>query len=487
VSEGDDLLKDLERLAERSKSSVFVNDSVDYTANTSVRRSLLEKLTLIHNQTADKYSQVTYFGSISAAVIRSHKGVLSPHNLVLDIENSDARLEIAIRMNPESGWLAIDSLYDRSLYFNEYEDRYNVLYAALERGDLDDCLGYTPEILIHSIMGLSGELLPRLGIDPIKGQTYQSLKSSAKPHRKMDYSPLVTAVNTTIEALSHRGEPNPAPTVMDDQQSTNTPPKGKGTIIGLTDSELGLSVGVVTREQILAMGINTEGQVIVTEVFHGSPAHVAGVMGCESILGIGASETRYGGDILLGINDSPVKTIQDFITISQRKERVSSLRVFRKNSVVDLQVFVHAEKQLTQMDGNSNGKVVEGMTGAAKAETHGEAPTALPEPIGIEGYTLTEEIASQMGLGKETRGVFVSGILPNSLAEKAGIRGGTTPVVFQGKKVMLGGDIIYGIEDIAVNNSDELRHYLNKYHVHGTKIKLNVLRNGVKVGIEIVY
>ena len=52
---------------------------------------------------------------------------------------------------------------------------------------------------------------------------------------------------------------------------------------------------------------------------------------------------------------------------------------------------------------------------------------------------------------------------------------------------MLGGDIIYGIEDIAVNNSDELRHYLNQYHVHGTKIKLNVLRNGVKVGIEIVY
>jgi len=137
------------------------------------------------------------------------------------------------------------------------------------------------------------------------------------------------------------------------------------------------------------------------------------------------------------------------------------------------------------MDSNSNGKVVEGMTGAAKAETN--APTSLPEPIGIEGYTLTEEIATQMGLGKETRGVFVSGILPNSLAEKTGIRAGTTSVIFNDKQVMLGGDIIYGIEDIAVNNSDELRHYLNQYHVHGTKIKLNVLRNGVKVGIEIVY
>ena len=151
----------------------------------------------------------------------------------------------------------------------------------------------------------------RLGINPIKGQTYQSLKSSAKPHRKMDYSPLVTAVNTTMEALSHRGEGNPAPTIMNSQQSTNTPLKGNGTIIGSTDSELGLSVGVVTREQILAMGINTEGQVIVTEVFQGSPAHDAGVRGCESILRIGASETRYGGDILLGINDSPVNTIQD--------------------------------------------------------------------------------------------------------------------------------------------------------------------------------
>jgi S1-C subfamily serine protease len=107
--------------------------------------------------------------------------------------------------------------------------------------------------------------------------------------------------------------------------------------------------------------------------------------------------------------------------------------------------------------------------------------------IGMITFTLNDEIASDMGLEKGTSGVLVIGVLPNSLAEKAGLRAGTKPAVFGGTKGMLGGDIISGIEDTPLNNIEEMKNYLVQYHTQGTKIKFNVLRDGKPVDIELVY
>ncbi len=107
--------------------------------------------------------------------------------------------------------------------------------------------------------------------------------------------------------------------------------------------------------------------------------------------------------------------------------------------------------------------------------------------VGIVGYTLTEEIASHMGLEKETRGALVIGVLPNSIAEKAGLRAGTTPAVLDGTKCMLGGDIIIAVDDKTINNMRELTGYLSLYHKPGTKIKFRVLRNRKPIEIALVY
>jgi hypothetical protein len=111
----------------------------------------------------------------------------------------------------------------------------------------------------------------------------------------------------------------------------------------------------------------------------------------------------------------------------------------------------------------------------------------VPGGVGIVGYTLTEEIASYMGLEKETRGALVIGVLPNSIAEKAGLRAGTTPAVLDGIKCMLGGDIIIAVEDKTINNMRELTEYLSLYHKPGTKIKFRVLRNRKPIEIALVY
>lgn len=53
-----------------------------------------------------------------------------------------------------------------------------------------------------------------------------------------------------------------------------------------------------------------------------------------------------------------------------------------------------------------------------------EVETGIPidNIVGITGFTLNDEIASYMGVAKETRGVLVINVFPNSIAEKAGLR-----------------------------------------------------------------
>jgi hypothetical protein len=111
----------------------------------------------------------------------------------------------------------------------------------------------------------------------------------------------------------------------------------------------------------------------------------------------------------------------------------------------------------------------------------------ISDNIGLVLYTVNKEIALSMGLGEETRGILVGDFITNSIAEKAVLRAGALPTVLNDTKAMLIGDIIKGIEDIPLNNAEELKHYLSLYHLRGTKIKFNVVRNGKPVDVELVY
>jgi S1-C subfamily serine protease len=83
-----------------------------------------------------------------------------------------------------------------------------------------------------------------------------------------------------------------------------------------------------------------------------------------------------------------------------------------------------------------------------------------------------------------TEGFLVEVVEPNSPAGLAGITGGKMPVKFGSRSLILGGDIIVAIDDVALKDVDSLRRGLDAVRI-GNRIKLTVFRRGKTFTTEI--
>lgn len=115
--------------------------------------------------------------------------------------------------------------------------------------------------------------------------------------------------------------------------------------------------------------------------------------------------------------------------------------------------------------------------------------------IGVAGSDVTPEIALKLGL-EEARGYLVIDVVMGSPADRAGIRGGDMPVAIgdvpglQGQGpdnfIELGGDIILGVDDQAVNKIDDLLSYIEGEKKVGDTVTLTVYRDGQIIPIDVV-
>ncbi|MCS6840583.1 MAG: trypsin-like peptidase domain-containing protein [Roseiflexus sp.] len=74
------------------------------------------------------------------------------------------------------------------------------------------------------------------------------------------------------------------------------------------------------------------------------------------------------------------------------------------------------------------------------------------------------------------QGVLITEVVPNSPAERAGLRGGTRRVVVGGRELPVGGDIIIAINGQPVRDSDELVSYLELETSVGDTVVVTVQR-----------
>jgi serine protease Do len=105
--------------------------------------------------------------------------------------------------------------------------------------------------------------------------------------------------------------------------------------------------------------------------------------------------------------------------------------------------------------------------------------------LGISGTTLVPDLAKAMNLDASQRGALVAEILPNSPAEKSGLRGSNKDVTIDGQSVKVGGDVITAIDNQQVVEMDGLIAYLASSTKVDQKVSLTILRDGKQETINV--
>jgi len=99
---------------------------------------------------------------------------------------------------------------------------------------------------------------------------------------------------------------------------------------------------------------------------------------------------------------------------------------------------------------------------------------------GIIRSDISPAVARALGLNETYPGLIITEVIPNSPAEKAGLRGANQVRTIEGETVRFGGDIIVGIDGnrSAVENREAFIDYLRNEKTFGENITLTILRDG---------
>ena len=108
-----------------------------------------------------------------------------------------------------------------------------------------------------------------------------------------------------------------------------------------------------------------------------------------------------------------------------------------------------------------------------------------PHPwLGVKGVDMNFDIAKAMNVNV-TYGWLIFEVLPNSPAERAGLKGGTRTAYIDGLQVKIGGDIIVMINGTRIRNGDDLSTFLERNTKPGQNIQITVIRSGKTVNVTL--
>jgi S1-C subfamily serine protease len=97
--------------------------------------------------------------------------------------------------------------------------------------------------------------------------------------------------------------------------------------------------------------------------------------------------------------------------------------------------------------------------------------------FGIEATPLTDDIARLFRLPRAARrGLVIDSVVPDSAADKAGLRAGTRTVIVGGESWRLGGDIIVAVDGTPVTTPERLRSIIARKRP-GDEIEVEVFRS----------
>ncbi len=170
--------------------------------------------------------------------------------------------------------------------------------------------------------------------------------------------------------------------------------------------------------------------------------------------------------MITAIDGTPVKTMDDLIayladhTDINQKVKLTVLRAGKETSVDVILEARPAQTAITQIT-NPN------------PNSSSQAPVWL----GIAGEPLTPEINKEMNLPADQTGLLIEQVQSGSPADQAGLQGSFKPVLINGQRILIGGDVITAIDGKPLASFDDLQAYLQNAKP-GQKVQLTILRDG---------
>ena len=241
---------------------------------------------------------------------------------------------------------------------------------------------------------------------------------------------------------------------------------------------VGIAGTTMTPEIAQAMGLNSEQRgALVVEVSANSPASKAGLQPSTKSVTINGQQTVVGGDVIVSVNGSPVNVFDDLMTYLERYTSVGqkvTLGILRNGKQISVDLTLAARPATTT---------------TPSASTLPQTPSQQPQTttggwLGISGYSLDSTIDQGMNLPSNQQGVLVVQVQSGSPAASAGLKGGSKVFSDNGQSILIGGDVITGIDGQAVSSIEELRSIISQDNP-GQQVKLSILRNGSQSQVSV--
>jgi len=232
---------------------------------------------------------------------------------------------------------------------------------------------------------------------------------------------------------------------------------------------LGISGRSLIPDFATAMNLKSDQRgVLVGEVTSGSPAEKAGLKGSTKDFSLDGQTTQVGGDVITAVDGQTVKTFDDLVTYLARSTKVGQtvkLTVLRDGQSQSIEVTLAARP------------VNETTTSQAAPQQINPNITISGPWLGIQGLSITSDVASAMNLKSDQQGVLIEQVLTDSPAERAGLKAGTKTTTLNGQDITIGGDVITAIDGRTVTSMQQLQRALQRYTVD-QKVTLTILRDG---------
>jgi serine protease Do len=235
-------------------------------------------------------------------------------------------------------------------------------------------------------------------------------------------------------------------------------------------SWLGATTRSLMPQLAQAMGLpETQQGALVLDVTVDSPADKTGLRGSSKKITVDGEDLTVGGDIILALDEQRITRAADIDTYLVRHTQ--------PNQEIQLQV-LRDGKEMTMET------TIASRPPAGEESKEGNGGTGGGAWLGIDGLTLTAELANAMDLKPDQGGVLIQSVAVGSPADKAALRGGYKKFQAGSDWVMIGGDVIVKADGDTVEKVETLADILGTKAPDDTLI-LVILRDGKETEVPV--